>query len=215
MAAERYEPESRRRKWSLEEYLQFSSRADWRYEFIDGRVTPVGWPNFELDPDEPWDEPTTQAMSGGGNEHNLIGFDTGTAFKFGLRGSSCQPFGSETRVQLNDVGDYAYPDVTVACQPELAPGATQVLLNPAVIVEVLSPSTSRYDRTRKWALYQQLPSLRDYLMIATKPPCVEWFSREDAKTWTFRVVEGLDAQIHLSSINCTLHLRDVYERSNF
>lgn len=219
MVAERHDPEPVKRRFTREEYLEFDANAEWKYEFVDGRVYPVGWPDVEVFPDDVTDRPEEiHAMAGGSREHNSIARATFLSLAQQLRGSPCEPFSSDTRVKMSEAGGYAYPDIMIACGPEFTDDKLETLSNPVVIIEVLSPSTAAYDHTGKWALYRHIPSLQDYLMISTDAPRVERYSRRGADgpgAWYFDVLEGLDIEIVLPSIDCTLRLSEVYQRVNF
>ena len=216
MVAERHEPEPARRRWTKEEYLAFERAADEKHEMIDGRVFLRGAPEIEIFPDEvPEVTPPLRAMAGATFTHNCIVVDAVAALKSQLRGSTCQPFATDLRVQIGAANDYVYPDIVVACEPQLASGVFDTLLNPNVVIEVLSPSTADYDRTEKWERYQVLPSLRDYVLISTATPRVELYSRRDDGSWLFRVATSLQESIALESIHATLSLSEIYERVTF
>ncbi len=106
-----------------------------------------------------------------------------------------------------------YPDVSVACSSlEFEDIHNDTLLNPCVLIEILSPSTERYDRSKKFQAYQQIESFQEYLLIAQDTPLVEHFVRRSDKLWTFDVITDLSASIALGSIGCTLALQDIYAR---
>jgi Uma2 family endonuclease len=114
-------------------------------------------------------------------------------------------------------GLYSYPDVVVVCgEPEYHDAFTDVILNPTAIVEVLSPSTEAFDRGEKFTRYQVWnPTLSDYLLVSQDRPQVEHFHREKDGRWTYQVYTGLDAEVVIPSIRCTLRLADVYDRVSF
>ena len=217
MAAERYEPETSRRRWTNEEYLAFERAAKEKHEMHNGRVFLRNEPNVEVFPDgtSVVHAPEVHAMAGASLTHNSIVVDTVFALKSRLRGSPCQTFANDLRVQTSASGDYVYPDIVVACAPQLAPGSFDTLLNPTVVIEVLSPSTEDYDRSEKWVLYRETPLLCDYILIFTDAPRVEWYSRQDETSWIYRVIEGLQESIALDSIGAVLQLSEVYERVSF
>ncbi len=217
MAAERYEPETAHRRWTNEEYLAFERAADEKHEMFDGRVFLRNAPQVEFFPDGTScvHSPEVRALAGASLSHNCIVVDTVFALKSQLRGSACQIFANDLRVQLSEAGDYAYLDVVVACEPELAPGAFDVLLNPTVVIEVLSPTTEESDRADKWVSYRKLPSLREYVLISASAPRVEVYSRRDDSSWLLRIIEGLQENVALESIEATLSLAEVYERVTF
>jgi Uma2 family endonuclease len=119
------------------------------------------------------------------------------------------------RVLVGDTGLYTYPDVVVAPDPQFQDKEPDTLLNPVVIVEVLSPSTESYDRGKKFELYRALESLRDYVLIASERIQVERFSRQPNGQWLFTAAGRLEDSIAVESIGCTLRLADVYEMVEF
>ena len=124
----------------------------------------------------------------------------------------CGPYRSHTREGL-----YAYPDLVVVCGPsQYHDQARDVLLNPTVIVEVLSPSTEAFDRGDKFHRYRRwLPTLTDYVLVAQDRPMIDHYQRTPTGRWELETLEGLDAHLHLPSIACTVPLAEVYERIVF
>jgi Uma2 family endonuclease len=117
----------------------------------------------------------------------------------------------------NTSGLYSYPDVVVVCgDPEYHDEHTDVILNPSVLVEVLSPATEAFDRGEKWTRYQMWnPTLTDYILVSQDRPQVEQFSRQADGSWSFRRYTGLEEMVSIASIECTLKLADVYDRIVF
>jgi Uma2 family endonuclease len=174
-----------------EEYLAFERAAEYKHEYVGGRV---------------------YAMTGASRAHNLIAHNTGRELGNQLRGRPCETYPSDMRVKVSETGLYTYPDIVVACgQPAFEDTHVDTLLNPTVIVEVLSPSTEAYDRGDKFAHYRRLASLRDYMLIAQDRVLVEHYARQDAQ-WVLTEFAGLDDAMPLASIGCVLRLRDIYER---
>jgi Uma2 family endonuclease len=138
--------------------------------------------------------------------------NTGSSLHGQLRGRTCQPFAQDMRVKVRATGLYTYPDVLVACGAEFE-GDT--LLNPSVVIEVLSPTTEAYDRGDKFAHYRRLVSLTDYVLIAQDRMRIEHFQRQPDGNWLLRVAEAADEAIELTSINCRLDVSEVYERVVF
>jgi Uma2 family endonuclease len=129
------------------------------------------------------------AMAGGSPRHNELCGNVLFALKAALRPRGCGVFSSDQRVSFMARTRYVYPDVSAACGPlELEAG--DVLLNPQILVEVLSSSTEQYDRGLKWEGYQRLGSLTDYLLVSQTEPRIEQFQRASDGTWTYRAVEA-------------------------
>ena len=119
---------------------------------------------------------------------------------------------SNMRLLAQEATAFVYPDLTVVCgQPQLRDNYRDVLLNPTVIIEVLSQSTESHDRGRKFQLDRTIESLQEYLLIAQDTPRIEHFVRQTNDLWLFSESAGIDATLHLPTIDCTLALTDVYQ----
>ncbi len=152
------------------------------------------------------------AMTGASRAHSLIVGNVFVLLRTKLAGSGCETHASEIRVRVAESGLYAYPDVLVACSPlDWDREHMDMLENPVVIVEVLSPTTELYDRNERWARYQQLTSLQHYLLVAQNRCQVDHFHR-DAAGWRFESVADLNGHIGLDGIEVSLSMADVYER---
>jgi Uma2 family endonuclease len=117
------------------------------------------------------------------------------------------------RLRVTDTGLYAYPDVTVVRgSPQLEDAHADILLNPTVLFEVLSASTERHDRRWKAEHYRRLPSLQEYLFVLQHEPRIERYRRQSDREWLLTEVTGLEEMLELSSIECVLALREVYDR---
>jgi Uma2 family endonuclease len=177
---------------TAEEYLEAERRAEVKSEYFAGEIF---------------------AMTGASREHNLLVSNTVAVTHGQLRGRPCEVYPNDMRVKVSRTGSYVYPDVVIACgTPEFEDEHVDTLLNPTVVIEVLSPSTERYDRGRKWEHYRQIPSLAEYLLIAQDQPRVEHYLRQKDGFWLFSEASTLEGSVELPSIGCTLALRDVYDR---
>jgi Uma2 family endonuclease len=184
-----------KKRWTVEEYLEFERSSELRHEFLDGEVF---------------------AMVGASQEHNLISTNTVTHLHSQLRRPPCRIYASDMRVKVRSTGLYAYPDIVVTCEePLLEDSAKDTLLNPALIIEILSPSTERYDRGLKFQHYRAIETLQEYVLIAQDAPRVERFARTSPGQWLLSEAVGLDSSIELASIGCVLRLADVYEQVSF
>lgn len=178
-----------------QEYLRREREAETKTEFIGGELF---------------------AMSGASFSHTRINHSIARHLGNQLQGKPCEVVSNDLRVKVNEVGDYVYPDVVVVCNGgEWEDNEFDTLLNPTVIIEVLSVSTAKRDRDDKWRLYQQLPSLNDYLMVAQNEVRVEHFTRQNENLWLYTAYTTLEAEIDLTAIDCRLSLRDIYERITF
>jgi Uma2 family endonuclease len=174
------------------EYLEFERASEIKHEFFAGEVL---------------------AMTGASEAHNLICVNVITMLKNQLRGQPCKIYPSDMRVKVEATGLYTYPDITVVCgDAQFADTELDTLINPLVIIEVLSPSTERYDRGRKFQQYRVLPSLREYVLIAQDHPRIEHYRLQETGTWQLTDAKGLEASLELPSIGCMLALAEVYEQ---
>jgi Uma2 family endonuclease len=128
-----------------------------------------------------------------------------------LRGRDCILFNSQLRIRTQSSGSYVYPDASVVCgQPRTHQSADDILTNPIVVIEVLSPATADYDRGKKFELYREIASLQDYILVHTGSVHVEHFSRQPG-SWLFREYRGAENSVTIASIDCTVLLGDVYD----
>lgn len=156
------------------------------------------------------------AMSGGTQPHSLIACNLISALASELKNSPCVVLNSDMRVKVQACGLYTYPDVTVACgESRIEDELDDTLLNPTVIVEILSDSREAYDRGAKFEMYRQIPSLREYLLVSQHKALVEQFIRQDGGEWLLRAVAGLEGKVSLPSIGITIAMADVYSKVKF
>jgi Uma2 family endonuclease len=173
-----------------EQYLEFERAAEFRSEYFDGRMF---------------------AMSGGTYVHaRLIASLTGEIYQ-ALRNRPCSVTSSELRVRTAAQGLFTYPDIAVVCgEPIFADDQKDTLVNPVLSAEVLSKSTEAVDRGFKFREYRKIESLREYVLVSQSAPLIEVFVRGSEGDWTLREFAGLDAVCHLTSIDCTIAVADVY-----
>ena len=174
---------------SEEEYLRQERAAETKSEFVAGEMF---------------------AMSGGSRAHSALAMRWGAEISNKLRGRNCIVYSSDLKIRTHRSGSYVYPDISVVCEePQPNRNADDFLTNPIVVIEVLSPSTAEYDRGKKFALYREIPSLQDYILVHTDSVLVEHYSRQP-ENWLLRKSSGLDSSVHISSIDCIVDLNDVY-----
>ena len=196
----------RKRRYTEEEYLAMEYASEFKHEFVDGQIYPWGHPDMLGMYD-------VQAMSGGSLAHNTI---TGNAFgllRNALRGKGCRPHNSDMRVHIPLTGIYLYPDMLVVCgDPELlGNGKLDVLVNPVIIVEVLSDSTADYDRSGKFMRYRSIESLREYLLIDSREIRAELYSRTGDNQWMLTEILDPAATVALTSVGVELVMPELYE----
>jgi len=177
-----------------EEYLQFERASQEKHEYYAGEIF---------------------AMTGASRNHNRIVTSTVAALYAQLRERPCDIFSSDMRVKIHSTGLYTYPDISILCGgPQFEDSEIDTLLNPAVIIEVLSPSTEAYDRGKKFQHYRTVPTFQEYVLISQDSVRVEHYILRDQE-WVLSDAKTLDAVIILPTIGCTLRLSDVYEKVEF
>lgn len=173
---------------SLEEYLVQETQGEVRHEYVDGRM---------------------YAMAGASTDHELIVVSLASLLRGQLRGGPCRAFAGGMRVLIptSRSTNYYYPDVLVDCSSSIGTHAEK----PTVIFEVLSPSTSRFDRVEKLTNYRTLPSLRTYVLVDQSRAEVIVYRRRSDDDWQADFVRSMEASIELPEIGCVLPLREIYE----
>ena len=153
------------------------------------------------------------AMAGASRRHNLIVANVIRILGNQLLASPCNVYPSDMRLKIPHTGRYTYPDVVVACAEEqFEDEHRDTLLNPVVIIEVLSDSTEAYDRGKKFEEYQRIESLVEYVLIAQDHHSVEHYVRQDQRTWIYSAFQSLEDIVLLNTIECQLVLQDVYAK---
>lgn len=177
--------------YTAEEYLTLERSASCKSEFHDGQI---------------------YLMTGASREHNLITLNIAGELRNQLKKRPCEAYINDMRVKAAEARSYHYPDIVVACgTPQFEDAHVDTLLNPTLLIEVLSPSTEAYDRGGKFAHYRKIPSLQEYLLVAQDQPSIERYLRQ-GDVWILSEAVGLDAAMSLESIDCMLSLREVYDK---
>ena len=177
------------------EYLRRERAAEYRSEYFAGEMF---------------------AMAGGSLRQSLIKMNVGGELRAALKGRPCLACDSDLRIKVAVSGLYTYPDASVICEPvEFDDEQRDTVLNPVLLVEVLSPSTEAYDRGKKFEHYRRIPSLREYLLVAQDAPHIEHFLRNDDQTWTLTEVSGLEATLTLPTLGIQLPLREIFDKIDF
>jgi Uma2 family endonuclease len=175
-----------------EQYLELDRASELRNEYYKGRM---------------------YAMSGGTFNHAGIIGNFAFELKTALKGRPCFVTTNDVRVRISADGLYTYPDVVVVCgEPVFADERNDTLLNPALIVEVLSRTTEAYDRGFKFAQYRMIESLQEYALVSQTEPRVELYRRQPSGDWLLSESVGMDAVCRLDSVNCAVALADVYDK---
>ena len=172
-----------------EQYLEIERKAEFKSEYVSGQMF---------------------MMAGGTPQHSELAFNIQAAIGPQIKGRDCHGHSSDLRVRAG--GLFTYPDVTIVCgKSEFHDSRGDTLTNPTVLVEVLSKSTEAYDRGEKFARYKRSASLREYVLVSQRRPQIDVYRRQEDGSWNVVSAEGLDAQIRLESIDCTLRLAEIYE----
>ena len=155
-------------------------------------------------------------MSGATREHNVVAVNLTILLGGQLRGRPCETYAGDMRVMVSETGLYTYPDLVVVCgEPRFEDDVLDTLLNPTLIIEVLSPTTEAYDRGKKSGHYRRLASLREYLLLAQDRCHLERYVRQPNQQWLLSEAADLDDTVHLAAIGCDLKLAEVYDRVKF
>ena len=191
-------------RYTVEEYLALERASEERHEYLDGYI---------------------YAMAGESEEHGIICVNLVAELHNQLRGTPCQTFSKDMKVRSGPAprrpqqtkGFYSYPNLVVVCgERQYHDEHRDVLLNPSVIIEVLSPSTEAFDRGEKFRRYRtHNQTLTDYLLVAQAQPFIDHYRRLSNGEWLLSSAEGLAGGVQLASIDCTLRLAEVYDRIVF
>lgn len=184
-----------RPRYTVEEYLSIERNSEYRNEYIDGEIF---------------------SMVGASEQHNLIAGNIFASLHSQLKKRPCKVFLNDMRVQVNPNGLYTYPDIVVICgEAKYLDKEVDTLLNPALVIEVLSKSTESFDRGEKFRRYRTLDSLMEYILVSQEKYNVEQYTRQPDNKWLLSEVNSIDASIQLPSINCTLLVEDIYDKIIF
>jgi Uma2 family endonuclease len=178
--------------YTPEEYLALERAAAYKSEYYNGEIF---------------------AMAGASRRHVLIVTNLVIELGTQLRKRDCELYSADMRLKVNPTGLYTYPDVIVVCgEPQFSDEQKDTLINPNVIIEVLSESTQGYDRGGKFEQYRTLESFKEYVLVAQDKPHVEHFRRQPDNRWILTETNNLEDSIELTSINCTLALAEIYAK---
>lgn len=176
-----------------EEFLAFERESEVRHEYRDGKIF---------------------AMAGESLSHSRICVNLAGELRNKLKGTHCEPLSPNMKVRTSTASLFSYPDVTVVCgEPVFHDSKKDVLINPKVIIEVLSPSTANYDRTRKFQRYRMgNETLTDYLLVTQEFAFVEHYAKQSDGNWVYKSYSDIDLEVPVDSIDCVLSLREIYDR---
>lgn len=185
-----------KRRYTLDEYLALERESDARLEFWDGEVF---------------------VMSGGTLGHERILRNAYDSLVAELGGTRCEVFGSNMQIKVPAAPPYRYADGSVVCEKVEVErfNGNDLLLNPILVYEVLSPSTEAYDRGDKFTHYKSITSLREYLLIAQHRPHVTHYVKQEDGSWSYTEINGVEGIVDLPSLGVTLKLSDIYRNVEF
>lgn len=183
------------KRYSPEEYLEMEVLAEERHEYRDGEVV---------------------LMAGGLPNHNQVAGNIYATLNFALRGKPYQAFVTDQRLWIPQHRLYTYPDVMVMALPlELQDGRRDTVINPILIVEVLSESTAEYDRGDKFAAYRTIPSFREYVLVSQARKQIEHYLKGSGKKWEFQAYDESDEVVQLETVGLELAIADIYDKVEF
>ncbi|RPD46588.1 MULTISPECIES: Uma2 family endonuclease [Chitinophagaceae] len=180
---------------TVEAYLLQEETASEKHEYFGGEVF---------------------AMSGGSINHNTISVNMIGEINAFLKGKNCQVFNSDQKIHIESNGLFTYPDISIVCDGiKRFENRNDVITNPSVIIEVLSPSTSGYDRGQKFKLYRDIPSLKEYILISSTEMLVEQYSKQSEHIWSFRETKDSSASLQIETIGFSCPLDEVFRNVAF
>jgi Uma2 family endonuclease len=183
------------RRYTEAEYLALDRASEIKYEFYRGEIF---------------------AMSGASRQHNRINFNLSACLHGQLKDRDCDAYANDMRVKVQSTILYTYPDIVITCnEPRFLDSEVDTLLNPQVVIEVLSDSTEKYDRGKKFEHYRTVPSLREYILVSQDHAHIDRFALNEQGQWVLTDATGLDAVIDLSAVGCRLPLAEVYAKVEF
>lgn len=186
--------QSQTQSWiSPEEYLAIERRATYRSEYLNGAMF---------------------AMAGATRQHNRISSNLVSGIDQHIKSRDCNVYASDMRVYVPSTGYFTYPDIVITCgKEEFTDAYNDVLVNPLVVIEILSDSTAAFDRGKKFEQYRELDSFVEYLLVEQRTPRIEQYILHDSKEWRYRDIRGIDDQVvTIQAIGCSLSLRDIYHK---
>ena len=177
---------------SREEYLRLEHQATYKSEYHKGQVF---------------------AMAGASRNHNRIVTNVSTSLDIQLKSRNCNNYSNDMRVSIRNGERYLYPDIVVTCGEETFEDTNKdILINPLIIIEVLSPSTEAYDRGAKFLYYQTIESLREYVLVSQYPRRIEIFRKQKDGAWLYRSLNEMPERLELEAIDCMLDSEDIYSK---
>jgi Uma2 family endonuclease len=183
-----------KKNFTIEEYLELETAATEKSEYYKGEIF---------------------AMSGALLPHNIIAVNVLVSLHQKLKGKGCRPFNSDMRIHIEKNTLFTYPDISVVCgEPKTFNNDNFNLLNPLVIVEVLSKSTKNYDRGDKFKLYRDIPTLKEYILIDSQTVSVEIFRINEKNHWELEELVSIEDSLTIAALKLAISLEDIYDGTN-
>jgi Uma2 family endonuclease len=182
------------RKYSIEEYLEIENAATEKHEYYQGEIF---------------------AMSGAKMPRNKVAKNLLVSLELKLKGKPCEPFGSDLRIHIEKNTLFTYPDISVICSDPVSLNNDGLnFINPTVIFEVLSPSTKNYDRSEKFKLYRDIPTLKEYILVEPESVFIEAFRINSQGLWELKEYNNIEESVCLLSLQVSLELKEIYAGVN-
>jgi Uma2 family endonuclease len=180
-----------KRKYSIEEYLGMEEHSDKKHEYYQGEIF---------------------AMPGPKVEHNIIAVNMLSLLKQKLKGSNCRPFNSDQRIHIPQNTLFTYRDISIICgEIETRNNDKWNILNPSVIIEILSPSTKNYTRGEKFRIYRDIPHLKEYILVDSETILIEAFRINERGHWELEEIKGLQNDLLVKTVKVSIPFIDIYE----
>lgn len=180
-----------------EEYLAIERKADFKSEYYNGEMF---------------------ALAGASEKHELIRGNTFAAIHQLVKGKPCKVYSSDIRIWIEKAGLYTYPDISIVCgKPEFIDSNVDTLKNPVTVIEVLSDSTEKYDRSQKFKFYMSIPTLKEYILVSQNKIILEQFIKDEKKDneWLLRIFDKPEDSFEIHSIKEKINLKDIYDKIEF
>ena len=186
------EPAVKKTYYTREEYLALEEQAEYKSEYYDGEIF---------------------AMAGSSRNHSVICLNLNWGIREAIANKDCVGFDSNMKLDIPRAKQFYYPDLMVGCgNVEFLENRSDIITNPVLIIEILSPSTESFDRGKKFAYYQTVPSIREYVLVSQAEPMVEAFYKQDEKVWQYTAAKGLEETIIFQTLQAELMLKYIYQK---
>jgi Uma2 family endonuclease len=187
-------PQYKKQHYSIQEYLEIEKTADERHEYYRGKIF---------------------AMAGASRRHNVVFKNLYIALGIKLQGKPCQPYGPDMRLHIPENTLFIYPDISIYCNDFISYAEDEdTVIQPTVLIEILSPTNRDYDRGGKFILYRQIPTLKEYILVDSEAIHVERYAINDQGFWQLDECRKLDQVLTISTVDFTMPLAEIYAGTN-